>query len=801
MKLPLKWLKEYVDFNVTPEEFALKMLMRGFEVAAIEPLMADVTNVVVGRILTVDEHPNADKLHVCTVDAGQKEPLQIVCGAPNAAAGAYVPVALPDATLPGNITIRPTKMRGVESFGMLCSGKELGMTDADYPGSEVNGLLILQDAPAPGTPIAQAVDMDDIVFEIELTPNRADCQSIIGICREAAAALGQTFKEPCIKEVAGTGNAADLARVTVENTDLCPRYTARVMTDIRIAPSPRWMQKKLRSVGLRPINNIVDITNLVMVEYGHPMHAFDLACVKDGHIVVRNARENEVLRTLDGKDRAVDPSMLLIADPEKGVGIAGVMGGENSEITQETKAVLFESAVFKNSNIRATARKLRHMTDAAARFIKGVEPVNAKKALDRAIELVAELDAGTVLAGTLDACAANLDDRVIHVDTAHINRLLNTALTAEEMASMLAQIGIRAAAEDAGARLCVQIPHYRVDIESGIEADWDIAEEIGRLYGYDNIRPTLMRGDTFRGRLTESFRDEDRIKDLLAGVGAYEMYNYNFMSPAALDALLIEAGDMKRQAVRIQNPFGEDQSLMRTTLIPGMLRTAALNLNRRTGQGRFFEVGNTHFDNNPTLPEEKKKIGLIYFGENEDFFTLKGTLEELFRDFGVDACFTRGGGSYLQPGRKALITANGVLVGEIGAVHPDVLKAFDVNARAYVAELDFAALTAQKDTKKTYRALPRFPVVLRDVAVIADESVEAETLRQVILNAPVGDLIVENVSLFDVYRDSSIGENRKSLAFSFSLRNPDRTLTDEEISSAMEAVIMALRDAGANLRE
>ncbi|MEL7603526.1 MAG: phenylalanine--tRNA ligase subunit beta, partial [Bacillota bacterium] len=394
MKLPLKWLKEYIDYDVTHEEFVEKMMWRGFEVADILPELPEVSGVVVGRVLKVEQHPNAEKLHVCAVDAGEGAQRTIVCGAPNVYEGMLAPVALPGAKLPGGIEIQPTVMRGIESAGMLCSGKELGLTDADYPGSEVYGLLDIQGEHAPGEPIAKALDMDDVIFDIELTANRPDCLSIVGICREVASALGKPFAEPVLREIPGEGDSADYARVTVLNTELCPRYAARVVTDIKIEPSPRWMQKKLRSVGLRPINNIVDITNYVMVEYGHPMHAFDLACVADAHIVVRNAVENETVRTLDSKDRAVDPSMLLIADPKKGVGIAGVMGGENSEIKPETKAVLFEAAVFKNSNIRATARKLRHITDAAARFIKGVEPVSAKKALDRAIELVVEFKAG-----------------------------------------------------------------------------------------------------------------------------------------------------------------------------------------------------------------------------------------------------------------------------------------------------------------------------------------------------------------------------------------------------------------------
>ena len=798
MKLPLKWLKEYVDYNVTHEEFVEKMMWRGFEVASVDPELPDVSGVVVGKVLACEDHPNSDHLHVCQVDAGEGRIRTIVCGAPNVEVGMLTPVALPGARLPGGIEIQPTVMRGVESAGMLCSGKELGLTDGDYPGSEVHGILKLLEEYALGQPIAEALGMDGVVFDIELTPNRADCQSIIGMCREAAAALGQKFREPVIKEVAGTGHAGEYASVTVENTELCPRYAARVVKDIRIAPSPAWMQKKLRSVGLRPINNIVDITNFVMVEYGHPMHAFDLACVAQGHIVVRNAKENEVVRTLDSKDRPVDPSMLLIADPTKGVGIAGVMGGENSEIKPETKAVLFEAAVFKNSNIRATARKLRHMTDAAARFIKGVEAVNAKLALDRAIELVEEFQAGTVVGDTIDVCAADLNDRQVLVDVAHINRILNAEFSAQEMIDMLATINIPAAAQ--GLKLRVQVPHYRVDIESGVEADWDLAEEIARIYGYYNIIPTLMRGDTFRGKVTEPFQIEDEVKDQLAAMGGYEMYNYNFIGPATLNALGLPEGDEKRLAVKILNPFGEDQSLMRTTLVPGMLKVAATNLNRKTGQGRFFEVGNVHFDNNAELPEERKMVGLLYFGQGEDFFTLKGSVEQLLDYLGIkDVKFTRGGGAYFHPGRKALVYAGGTLVGELGEIHPQVAAAFDVDAKAYVAELSFAKLLELRDGKKTYQALPRYPVVQRDLAVICDESVEADTLKAVIAAAPA-QVIIEDVALFDVFRGGSVPAGKKSMAYTFTLRAEDRTLNDEDIQAATQCILGALEQAGASLR-
>ena len=800
MKLPLKWLKEYVDYTVTHEEFVEKMMWRGFEVADVLPELPEVSGVVVGRLVTIIDHPDSQKLHVCTVDAGEGSLRTIVCGAPNVYEGMYAPIALPGATLPGGVEIAPTVMRGVKSDGMLCSGKELGISETHYPGADVYGLLDLRGTQTVGTPIAEAVGLSDVVFNIELTPNRPDCQSILGICREAAAALGQKMKEPTIRKVAGQGNSNEYARVTVENAELCPRYAARVVKDIVIEPSPAWMQKKLLSVGLRPINNIVDITNFVMVEYGHPMHAFDLACVNGGHIVVRNAYEGELVRTLDSKDRPVDKDMLLIADPTKGVGIAGVMGGENSEIKPETQAVLFEAAVFKSSNIRATARKLRHTTDAAARFIKGVESVNAEKALDRAIELVDELKAGTIVGSTIDACAADLYDRVVEVDTAHINRILNTSFTAQEMIDMLETISVPATEQ--GDKLSVQVPHYRTDIESGIEKDWDIAEEIARIYGYYNIEPTLMRGNTFRGRVTPPFRMEDNIKDALAAMGGCEAYNYNFTAPAVIDALMLDEADDRRLAVKILNPFGEEQSLMRTTLVPGMLKVAQTNLNRRTGQTRFFEVGNVHIDNNETLPEERKMLAMLFFGAGEDFYTLKGAVEELLRGLQItDISFVRGGSPYLHPGRRAQICAGGELLGELGEAHPDFAGFFGVTERVYVAELSLAQLFKLASKRAaTYRALPRYPVVLRDLAVIVDNEVEAATLKSAIENAPI-EVLVEQVELFDVFRGGNVPAGKKSMAYSFTLRLEDRTLNDEDITAAMQAILDTLAGIGAKLRD
>lgn len=795
MKLPLKWLKEYVPFNITPADFAEKMLLRGFEVAEIIPEMGKVDGVYVCEITAIEPHPNADKLRVCTVDVGREEPLQIVTNATNVKVGDQVPVALDGAKLTGDLEIHPTKMRGVASAGMFCGNEELGITNTEYPGCENGGVMVFAEPHPNGQRIQEALDLDDCIFDIELTPNRPDCQSIIGICREAAAALGEKFNEPVPKIVEGEGDCRDIAKVTVENPYLCPRYTARVVTDLKIEPSPLWMQRKLIEVGMRPINNIVDITNLVLVEYGHPMHAFDLACVKDSHIVVRNAKKDESVFTLDGKERIMSEDMLLIADPEKGVGVAGVMGGLNSEITENTKATLFESAVFRPENIRSTARKLHHVTDSAARFIKGVEPVNAKLALDRAIELVEELHAGKVMGGMIDVCAADLKVKRVSASVSHVNEILNTDLSAGKMAELLSSINIPAEAN--GGMLDITVPHFRTDIEDGIETDWDIAEEVGRLYGYGNIAPTLMRGDTFRGRIGLSFKDEDIVKDTMAALGCLELYNYNFISPKELDDLMIPEGDERRQTVRLMNPFGEDQSLMRTELAGGLMRAAALNINRKTGFGRFFEVGNVHFDNGD-LPEERKHLGVIHFGLDEDFFTLKGTLEALFEKIGVSGVrFEKGGSDCLHPTRKAEISANGEKLGEIGAVHPKTLRAFGISQDAYIAELDFALLRKHMVRVRKYKPLPKYPAVQRDLALIVDEKTEAQQVIDVIAAAKAR-VNVENIRVFDVYRpklpgDKGIPAGKKSMAFTFTLRADDHTLVDEEIGQAVNAILKSLK--------
>ena len=796
MRLPKSWLCDYVDFNVTDEEFIEKMMWRGFELDGLDREL-DCSGVLTGKILSMAQHPNADKLSVCQVDIGFAT-VQILTNAKNVFPGAIVPVAYVGAKI-GNQSFDKAVIRGVESYGMFCSGEEFNLTESEFPGAGVNGILILPEDTPVGIDIAKALGRDDVIFDFAVLPNRPDCNSIIGLAREAAAALGQKMKEPEIEHFSGAGKTEDYATVTVLNPELCPRYTGRVMTDIKIEPAPVWMQRRIREMGMRPINNIVDITNYVLMEYGHPMHAFDLNYIRGGHIIVRNAEQDEKVVTLDNKERIMDKDMLLIADEERGVGIAGVMGGLNSEITEQTKAVFFESAVFKASNIRHTSKKLRHSTDAAARFIKGVEPVNAYLALERCIELVTKLGAGKVVGEPVDVCAADLKDKTVTCDIDHINRILNTHLSGAEMAALLD--GIHLVAVPEGNALRVTLPHYRTDIELGIESDADIAEEIGRIYGFENIPPVLMNGDTFLGSLAPEFRLEDDIKDLLVSLGCLEMYNYNFTGPAALANLRFAEGDERNLAVKLLNPFGEDQSLMRTTLYMGMLDSVARNINRKTGGKRFFEVGNVHLNKGGELPEEKKCVGFAFLGEGESFFTLKGVLEAMFKKIGVgDTKYIKGGAPCFQPGRCALVKSGETLLGEMGQFHPDVLEKWGIKQPVYICELDFRAIAKVRELSKTFVPLPRFPLVNRDLAVVVDEDAEAAFYAGVIAGAQ-NSVIVSDILLFDVYKGPGVEEGKKSLAFTFSFRAEDHTLSEDEIRTAFDAIIEALRKNGAPLRQ
>ncbi|MCL2670609.1 MAG: phenylalanine--tRNA ligase subunit beta [Clostridiales bacterium] len=795
MKLPKSWLTEYVNFDISDAEFIERMMHRGFEPEGVERELEQARGVLTGRIMRMEAHPNAARLRVCQVDMGTHS-VQIVTNATNVREGAIVPVAVVGAEI-GETTFTAATLRGVESYGMFCGCDTLGVTlDACVgckAGEDGSGVLILPEGTPVGIDIAQALDMTDTIFDFSVTPNRPDCNSIIGLAREAAAALGQPLTTPGIPHIASAA-AGQYASVRVEESLLCPRYTARVLRNIKIEPSPLWMQQRLRRMGQRPINNIVDITNYNLLEWGHPLHAFDLSCVTDGQIIVRKARAGEVVTTLDGKERPLDTDTLVIADANRPVAIAGVMGGANSEITDQTETVLLESAVFYAAGIRRTSKRLRHSTDSSVRFAKGVEAVNCKLALKRATQLIVELGAGEAVGEVLDVCAAELAERVAIVDIDHVNNILGLSIAPERMIELLATISIHAQRDNNTLR--VQIPHWRTDIETGIQADADIAEEIGRLAGLSLIAPALLAGDSL-GSIPSAFRAEDLVKDALAACGALEMYNYNFSSPAAL--ALFGFTDERTRTVRLQNPFGEEQSLMRSSLYPGMLESAARNLRRKTGHGRFFEVGNIHIDA-PGLPVEHKKIGLCYFGEDESFYTLKGSIERLLETFRVQNIrYTAAKQTAFQPGRCAEIWAGATKIGEMGQLHPDVTNSANISQPLYMAELSFAALLAASGESVKFTPIPRFPVVQRDLAVVVDDAREAAELASIIENTET-DLIISDIRLFDVYRGANLPAGKKSLAYSFTLRAEDRTLSDAEIQSAFAAVIAALAANNAPIR-
>jgi phenylalanyl-tRNA synthetase beta chain len=795
MLVPLEWLKEYTDINVDLDTYLSRMVLCGVGVESVEELGADISGVVTGKVIKMEKHPDADRLQVCIVDVGGSV-LQVVTGADNVFEGAVVPVATHGARLPGGKTIKKGKMRGVASEGMLCSGTELQLTDADVPGAEVDGILILPAETAVGRDIADVLGTGGVVVDFEVYANRPDRQSVIGIARETAAALETPLRLPEIS-VDRTADATTPLTVEVKDPDLCPRYMACVVRNVRIAPSPAWMQKHLRQAGVRPINNIVDVTNYVMLEMGQPMHAFDLACVHDDTIIVRRAQEGETIATLDGKERVLKEGMLLIADPAGPIGIAGVMGGANSEIKDTTRDIVLESACFLPASVRATSKALGLNTESAARFIKGVDIRGTENALERAAQLICMLDAGEVAAETTDILNADMAPRTVTVRADEINALLGLALSPEEMAALLKRTFIPA--EVRGDMLVCEVPDFRQDLERPC----DIAEEVARMYGYDRIPMTLMRGDLMVGNLGAFDRQADRAKERLCALGFYEAQTYSFTGPRDYDALGLSQDHPLRLAVPLANPFGEDQSLMRTTMLPGMLRALALNIARKNTELALYEVGAVFLPKAlpvTELPDERQTLCLGLYGPDEDFFTLKGIVESLADCLNIDAPgFTAEGPEYLHPGQKAAVWVNGQAIGHIGCLHPDVCAAFDIPGRAYVGELDWTALISAAGERVTSSPLPRYPAVERDLALVMDMGQEAGPVVEMMKKA--GGALLESAAPFDVYTGGQVGADKKSVAFSLVFRAKDRTLTDQEIAALIEKMVAkAEKEFGAKLR-
>ena len=798
MDLSRKWLTEFIDVGldeINDHDFAEAMTMSGSKVEDTHYMGEGISNVVVGRIVEMVRHHDSDHMWTCQVDVGGKRLLQIVTGAQNQKVGDLVPVALDGATLPGGAEIHTTTFRGELSEGMMCSIKELGLTLHDFPYAIEDGLFILQEDCRPGDDIVPVIGRDDHVVEFEITPNRPDCLSVIGLAREASVTFQKPLKlhTPVVK--GSGGDIHELVKVDVEDAKLCPRYTARMVRNIKIEPSPKWMRERISAMGMRPINNIVDITNYVMMEYGQPMHAFDFSCVDGGHIIVRTAREGETCRTLDGNERKVTPNMLCICDEHKPVGLAGVMGGENSEITPDTKMVLFESANFNGTSIRRTAAALNMRTDASAHYEKGLDPYLTKIAVDRACELVELLGAGEVVDGYVDVFPDPPKPLVRKLDVDRVNWILGTDIDGDTMRKILSDLGFQLDGNT------VTVPSWRLDIDPKYTQN-DFAEEVARIYGFNNIPSTMMADSgTKSGGYTPEQAAERRLGETCRANGYDSIITYSFYSPAGWDMIRLPENDPRRDAIRILNPLGEDTSCMRTTTLPSVLEVLARNWNFRNKAVRIYEFAKVYKKRPDGMADEPKILTLGAYGGGMDFYTLKGTVEELcdaLRISGVEYVPVRDDPSY-HPGRCAAVYAGGEYLGRFGQVHPLVAKNYGVSEELYAAELDFPAMFAHRTTELYYAPLPRFPAVMRDISLVCDDALTAGELEKCIRRAGGGYL--KAVEVFDVYKGSNIPEGKKSVSFALTLRADDQTLTDAHADEAVQSILAALEsEFGVKLR-
>ena len=794
MNISRKWLREFVDITATDKEYDSVMTLAGQKVETTERMDAEIKNVVVGKVLSMKKHENSDHMWVCMVDCGIGEPVQIVTGAQNVHEGDLVPVAQHNSYLPGGIHITKGKLRGVESCGMLCSYKELGLTEHDCPEAYADGIWILNNEGCKvGEDMNVVIGNDDSIVEFEITNNRPDCYSLIGLARETAAAFNVPMKhhEPVVKGGA-EGNLCDLLDVDVQADDLCPRYTARMVRNVKIAPSPKWMRQRLRSAGIRPINNIVDITNYVMVEYGQPMHAFDYRYVKGGKIVVRRAGADKTLTTLDGSVRVLQPDMLVIADETKPVGLAGVMGGENSEIVADTVDVVFESANFLGSSIRKTALALGMRTDASAKFEKDIDPMLTVPAVNRACELVELLGAGEVMDGMIDVLNYVPQPVTVKLEPERINALLGTNISEADMIEYLHREEVPVVDG------MIQVPSWRPDLR--VMAD--IAEEVARYYGYNNIETTLMRGATTMGGYSDEQKLENAAGAAARALGYSEIITYSFVSPSSFDAIRVPADSPLRKTVKLVNPLGEDTSIMRTVILPSMLDILSRNFAFKNKGVKLYEIGKIYLPvEGEKLPNEPKRMIFGTYGEHENFFTLKGEVDALLEQLNVHpATYVADtkNPSY-HPGRCADIMIDGKKLGMIGQIHPLVAEGYGISGEVYVAELDFTGLQSALAPERVFHSLPKFPTVSRDLALVCDEAMTVGMLEACIKKA--GGKLLRSIQLFDIYRGPGIAPGKKSVAFSLELRADDRTLTDEDTTGVTNAVLEKLKnDLGVTLR-
>ena len=785
MKLSREWLGEYTTIGAPDKEYCDAMTMSGSKVEGWEVTGSEISRVVVGRVLSMERHTNSDHMWVCKIDVGGERELQIVTGAQNVNIGDLVPVALDGSTLPGGKEIRTGKLRGELSEGMLCSLGELGLEQRDFPYAIEDGIFILEEDCVPGDDIREVCGLNDSVVEFEITNNRPDCLSVRGLARESACTFHTplTFAEPTV--TAGHGDIHEKLSVEIKDAELCPRYTARMVKNIKIAPSPKWMRRRLRASGVRPINNIVDITNYVMLEYGQPMHAFDYACLHDGKIIVRRAEEGESLRTLDGNDHALTPGMLVIADPEGPVALAGVMGGANSEITDETTTIVFESANFLGHSIRKTAIALGMRTDASGRFEKGLDLFATVPAVDRACELVEMLGAGEVFDGTIDVLAKEPETTFIELDDKRINALLGTDIPREFMADTLTSLGF----ELNGNTLTV--PSWRGDCTMLA----DIAEECARFWGYNKIEATDIRGAATQGGYSEKTLFVRKLGTACRAMGYTEVMTYSFVSPSSLDKIKVPADSPLRDNYRILNPLGEDTSVMRTTALPSMLGVLSTNLSRRNMEAKLYEMA-TVYKKQPgkMLADERTVLTLGAYGGDVDFFALKGAVEALLCAARTpDVRFTADTETAaFHPGRCAAVWSGDTRLGTLGQIHPDVCAAYGLDGATYCAEIDVVLLHDLEGAEPVYTPLPRFPAITRDIAVVCDAAVPVGELTECIRKAEKN--VLRGVKLFDVYTGVGIPEGKKSVAFSLTLRSDDGTLTDDHAEEAVRAVLDALRE-------
>lgn len=806
MDTSLSWIKAYVpDLDVTAQEYTDAMTLSGTKVEGFTALDADLENIIIGQILKIERHPDADKLVVCQVDVGQGEPVQIVTGAPNVEEGQKVPVVLDGGRVagghdgkmtPGGIKIKKGKLRGVESNGMMCSIEELGQTREMFPEAPEYGIYIFPDSAVVGESAIKALGLDDVVFEYEITSNRVDCYSVIGIAREAAATFRKKFVPPVVTVKGSGGDVNDYIKVDVKDADLCPRYCARVVKNIKLAPSPKWMQRRLAVNGIRPINNIVDITNYVMEEYGQPMHAYDLDTIAGHRILVRRAEKGEKFVTLDGQERTMDDSVLMICDGEKPVGIAGIMGGENSMITDNVKTMLFEAACFDGVNIRLSAKKIGLRTDASGKFEKGLDPNNAQAAIDRACQLIEELGAGEVVDGMVDVYTGIKEPKCVPFDADKINALLGTDISKEQMLDYLKMVELEY--DETTSEIIA--PTFRQDIERLA----DLAEEVARFYGYDNIPTTLPKGEATTGKLPFKLRIEAVARDIAEFCGFSQGMTYSFESPKVFDRLMLDADDPMRNAITISNPLGEDFSIMRTTSLNGMLTSLATNYNRRNKNVRLYELGNIYIAKElplSELPDERMQFTLGMYGEG-DFYTMKGVVEEFFDKIGMHKKETydpNAGKNFLHPGRQANIIYGGKVVGYLGEVHPTVADTYGIGERAYVAVLDIPEILPFATFDRKYEGIAKYPAVTRDISMVIPKTVLAGQIEEVIENK--GGSYLESYQLFDIYEGAQIKAGFKSVAYSIVFRAKDKTLEEADVSAAMKRILKGLEALDAELRQ